>query len=157
VGTSSTPKWASKPSNNNTRSCIFRLLPFDHPVYYLLPAIALICFRPPFSFPPKDEINYFNQWSENHYSSFALSFVAQTCAAKCGRLGISPIYFFLASFLNNGSESRWPHPVRVVSKLMCTEMQGVVWQNEFWIVKYLSVVDKHSFRLHPFFEVFPIF
>jgi len=71
VGTSSTPKWASKPSNNNTRSCIFRLLSFDHPVYYLLPAIALICFRPPFSFPPKDEINYFNQWSENHCSSFA--------------------------------------------------------------------------------------
>ena len=36
-------------------------------------------------------------------------------------------------------------------------MQGVVWQNEFRIVKYLSVVDKHSFRLHPPFEAFPIF
>ena len=157
MGTSSTPKWASKPSSNNMRSCIFRLLSFDHPVCCLLPSIALICFRPPFSFPPKDEINYFIQWSENHYSSFALSFVAQTCAAKCGRLGISPIYFFLASFCYNGSESCWPHPVCVVSKLMCTEMQGVVWQNEFRIVKYLSVVDKHSFRLHTFFEVFPIF
>ena len=39
----------------------------------------------------------------------------------------------------------------VVSKLMCTEMQGVVWQNEFRIVKYLSVVDKNSFRLQPSF------
>ena len=76
-------------------------------LYYLLPAIAiaLISFPTPFSFPPKDEINYFNQCSENHYSSFALSFAAQTCAAKCGRLGISPIYFFLASFLNNSSGS----------------------------------------------------
>ena len=46
--TSSTPKWATKPNNNNTRSSILRLLSFNHPVYYLLPAIASIWFRPPF-------------------------------------------------------------------------------------------------------------
>ena len=48
--TSSTSKWASKPSNKNTRSLILRLLYFDHPVYYLLLAIASICFCPPFFF-----------------------------------------------------------------------------------------------------------
>ena len=51
VGTSSTPKWASKPSNNNTRSCIFRLLSFQSSRILFAACYSVNLFSPSFFLP----------------------------------------------------------------------------------------------------------